>query len=90
VAVSTPAAEPRSSFWRRHPEVRARIEFTFHVASDGTVDDVSVVPGDHHPDFARETTEAVRRWTFRPTQCPEGARMRSRMVFVAPAWEEGA
>ena len=82
--IATPAADPPYEFWAKHPEGQTIVAFQFHVGAAGSVDEIRFTPGDHHPDFEREVTDALRTWSFDVRGCPDGAWRQSTMTFVAP------
>ncbi len=85
-SISTPQARPHFQFWWKHRTGGASVQFQLHIASDGTVSDVRILPGDYHRDFAIETLKTVRTWSFKPLNCgpPDGIWIKSIMTFQAP------
>ena len=83
--IARPAIDPGLAFWRAHPEAGVVVAFQLHVAPDGSVSDVRLLPGDYGRDYAKETVKAVRKWTFKPFTCaPDGVWLRTRVRFEGP------
>jgi hypothetical protein len=75
--------DPGAGFWATHPAEAVTVPFRFHVARDGSVGEVRLLPGDYGADYGSETVRAVRGWSFRPFSCaPDGLWVETYARFV--------
>lgn len=83
--IARPTVEPSAAFWRAHPQAHIDVVIRLKVAPDGSVADVTVLPGEFGSDYVTEVTKAVRKWRFEPFSCaPSGLWLGTRLRFVGP------